>query len=279
MQTVTLSLTKDTWTQVPVVSGVNINHREGGTVAYAIADTVPSGFSPTSPILGTSRFGESRTVDGFGSILWAYAISTDAVIAVTELKTSASTVVKYDGLATPISSVSSKSQSEFFNFLGLSFVHQYVLDFTSNNEIKYLMYTFPTTASGRFLAVQERLLKTFNGAVEISILAGSVGASMASVPEVPRKNNNMSSNEPSMRTSNLTDSDGTEPSDDGTVIEVDFVTESGSGSNTSGTLSTQSGLKIFPPDGSVIVKVQNLHNGSNRVLFSYTWFEIPTDYI
>jgi hypothetical protein len=65
------------------------------------------------------------------------------------------------------------------------------------------------------------------------------------------------------------------PTDEGVTREVDFLTKSGTGNNTSGDISAETGSRIYSPDSFFIAKVTNLDNGSNRIKLAYNWVEFP----
>ena len=87
MASVQLSLTKGAWVQVTIESNDgSIRHQSGDTrVVYLESDSAPALFNELTPTMQSTSKGEAfpyYTVKD-GEFVYAYAINSDAVIAVT----------------------------------------------------------------------------------------------------------------------------------------------------------------------------------------------------
>lgn len=71
----------------------------------------------------------------------------------------------------------------------------------------------------------------------------------------------------------------TAPTDEGITREVDFLTETGRGSNSSGSVSSQLGFRLYSPGTFFVAKLTNSDNSDNRVILSYSWLEVSEEQI
>ena len=137
----------------------------------------------------------------------------------------------------------------------------------ANGETKYFLYQMPS--DGYAITLIKRTWKSFNGSCELSILWNSTDV----VPGTPIYILNENRNSDNL--SGLEISEINAPSTDGWVIETDFLTGSGQGSNSSGDISPESGFRLYSPSSFFIAKVTNLHNSANRVILGYNFARVP----
>jgi len=149
---------------------------------------------------------------------------------------------------------------------GNRFYAQFDEVFTTG-ETKYFLYQMP--GNGHAIALIKRLWQSLNGSAEISILWDSTGV----VPGTPIYilNENRNSN----IVSGVEISEIAAPTTDGLVIETDFLTGTGQGSNSSGDISPESGFRLYSPSSFFIAKVTNLENSDNRIKLGYNFARIP----
>lgn len=135
-------------------------------------------------------------------------------------------------------------------------------------ETKYYLYQFPSELD-TIVSLQNRQFKSLKGEAELVILWNSTGI----VPGVPVPIFNENRN--SANISKALVSEIATPLTDGIIREQDFLTGVGGGSHSSGSISTDSGYRMYSPGSFFIAKVTNLHNNANRIRLAYSWVEIP----
>lgn len=146
-------------------------------------------------------------------------------------------------------------------------------DFTlAGGATKYIMYQMPNVASGVVVGLQNRIFKSLNGSAEIEILWNSAGVTLGAV--VPSFNENRNSSV----VAGMVINEATAVQADGLVRESDFLQGEGSGSNSSGSISSALGFRIYSPDSFFVAKVTNLHSQNNRILLTYSWGEIENNF-
>ncbi len=196
--------------------------------------------------------------------VWALSMTVSSALTVTEFTSTYSTALAQARIRT-----SSMSQSEYFTAVGKRFVVDYD-EIYAGGETKYILYQMPPASSGYFVALQERRFKSRDAAAEIEILWDSTGFTPGTPLPSFNENRNFESDTGLMIVSVIAP-----PTNEGTVREVDFVTQSGTGNNTSGDISAETGSRIYSPGSFFIAKVTNLDNGTNRIKLAYNWAEFP----
>ena len=180
-----------------------------------------------------------------------------------------SLTVDHEGLSQPRLATTTLTNTEVMTFEGKRFYGE--IDFTlASGATKYIMYQMPNVASSKIIALQSRQFKSLNGGAEIEILWDSTGVVLgASVPTF-NENRNIAV------VATMLINEVTSVAVDGTIRESDFLQGTGSGSNSSGAISADLGLRLYSPDSFFIAKVTNLESQNNRIHLSYTWIEIDT---
>jgi hypothetical protein len=138
------------------------------------------------------------------------------------------------------------------------------------NGFQYIMYQMPPLSSGVIVGLSNRTFKTLNGECDLKILWDTTGTTLGAALPIFNDNRN-SIKTPQMQVNLIT---GT-PTTDGIIREGDFVTGTGTGANSSGSISPSLGLRLYSPDSFFVAKLTNLHNASNRIKITYSWIEIP----
>jgi hypothetical protein len=115
----------------------------------------------------------------------------------------------------------------------------------------------------------KRLWKTDSGDAELSILWNSTGFTPGTPVLTINENRNIT------KSCGVLISEISAPSDEGLVIETDFIAGTGSGSNSSGDISPETGFRIYSPGSFFIAKVTNLHGSSNRIKLGYNYAKVP----
>jgi hypothetical protein len=277
MSSSNLMISAGQWIQIPTTLSISVVHRSGGAVVYAVSDSSPTGFDSSTPIIKSTTIGQNINIGGVGLSIWVSAISQDAVISYTEITDTSSAISNYDTLNKPAINTFTQSMTELYTALGRRYTHKFDLVF-SGSETKYYFYEFPSS-SGRILAVQERIFRARNGEAELEVLNSSTGYTLTNKDQGTQKANNVVVNDPVLSIYNLNDGAGNvEPTTDGPIFDTDFVTSTGSGSNTAGSFSPQIGARLYSEVG-IALKVTNLENSDNRISLEYSWIELDDDYI
>lgn len=174
-------------------------------------------------------------------------------------------------LTSPRMRTTSMSLAEYYTANGLRFYVEYDKVFTSG-EVVWLLYQMPPESSGYYVALQERDFKSLNGDAAITIYWDSTGFTPGTPLQAFNENRIFEANDGNMVTSVIT-----APSVPGTIREQDFVSGVGTGSGSSGGISSTLGSRIYSPDSFFIAKIENLHAQSNRIHVRYAWGEIPVE--
>ena len=140
----------------------------------------------------------------------------------------------------------------------------------SGGETKYFLYINPI-GSDTTMALQERRFKSLDGGAEMEILWDVESYTAGPLEETFNQRN--ASGAGVVEISEIA------PPTLGAgfkVRESDFLTGSGTGSHSSGDISSGTGFRLYEPGSYFIFKVTNLENNSaNRVLVAYDWVELP----
>lgn len=236
------------------------SHRD--TVRVVFSDIKPAKSNTTFHELGGNN--EPLSIPYTETDVWVLAMTECSALTVTDFGSVVTTALPNARVRT-----SSMSQGEYFSAIGKRFVVDYD-EVYAGNETKYILYQMPPLASGYLVTLQERRFKSRDAAAEIEILWDSTGFTPGTPLPSFNENRNFESDTGLMITSVIAP-----PTTEGTVREVDFVTQSGIGNNTSGDISAETGSRIYSPDSFFIAKVTNLDNGTNRIKLAYNWAEFP----
>jgi len=236
------------------------SHRD--TVRVVFSDIKPAKSNTTFHELGGNN--EPLNIPYTETDVWVLAMTECSALTVTNFGSVVTTALPGARVRT-----SSMSQGEYFSAIGKRFVIDYD-EVYAGNETKYILYQMPPASSGYLVKLQERRFKSRDAAAEIEILWDSTGFTPGTPLPSFNENRNFESDTGLMIVSVIAP-----PTTEGTVREPDFVTQSGTGNNTSGDISAQTGSRIYSPDSFFIAKVTNLDNGSNRIKLAYNWAELP----
>lgn len=162
---------------------------------------------------------------------------------------------------------------DLYTFEGLRYEVEFD-EVLASNEVQYIMYQMPPLSSGYIVGLSSRNWKSLNGAAEMEILWDTSGITLGDSLTIFNSNRN-SANTGNMTVNLIT---GT-PTSDGIIREKDFLTGSGTGSNSSGSISPSLGLRLYSPDSFFVFKLTNTHSSSNRIKVTYSWVEIPVEFI
>jgi len=279
MESQNISLLVGVWVQLPVAKSVYVNHRSGGLVIYSASNSEPAAPSASTSIIDSTKIREVTVLDGMQSSLWACALNTAATLSITELVTVSSAITKHDNLATPLLNTNSVSMSELYTALGRRYSHKFDVTFPGNST-KYFLYKLPAFGADFILSVQERIFRSLNSSAQLQVLNAASGYTAAAPVTNIQKANFVVVNTPQLEIYNLTDTAGnSNPSADGAIFDTDFVAGQGSGSNSSGGFSPQTGSRLYPAGGASVIRVTNLDNSSNRIMLEYSWIELPLSYL
>ena len=148
----------------------------------------------------------------------------------------------------------------------------YFDDTLTSGASQYIMYQFPPLSSGVLVALSNRSFKSLNGSAEITILWNTTGYTLGA--PLTTFNTNRNSTRTSETQVNLITG---VPTDEGLIRESDFLTSTGVGSNSSGSISPSLGLRVYSPESFFVAKVTNLHSQVNRIHLEYSFMEIASD--
>jgi len=162
--------------------------------------------------------------------------------------------------------VSSTTISELLTVSGRRFSNEFDLDY-SNGQTRYFLYSLPAGAT-MTVGLQNRVFKARDGGADLEILWGSTGFTEGVLTPVFSEYNKYDGNN-QFRVSEIT-----APTTEGTLRESDFLTLLGRGQNTSGSVSSELGFRLYEPGTFFIAKVTNVENSNNRIHLSYAWIEL-----
>ena len=180
------------------------------------------------------------------------------------------TLTRFSNIAEPRDEVTSMSLTEAATAEGLRYSHEF--DFVyAGNEVKYFLYEVP--ADSEFtIAVQNRSLKTDTESCDFRVLWYVDSYTPGTLEHTFNEYNKYT--DPSVfQVSEVTDVVG------GLVRERDFIEASGSGNNSRGDVAPDLGFRLYAPGTYGIVEVTNLSSSDNRIHLSYSWVEIPSNFI
>lgn len=160
--------------------------------------------------------------------------------------------------------------SEAATHSGTRFSHEFDITL-ANGETRYFLYKVPS--DGKVIGLQSRRFKSFGGAVDLKVLWNSTGVVEGTLEKIYNENNKYDFPTVAEGLETFRISQIAAPTTEGVVRESDFLTSTGSGNNSAGSISDGAGYRLYNPDTFYIAKVTNLDNASNRVILGYSWIE------
>jgi len=169
----------------------------------------------------------------------------------------------------------SMSLTETATIEGYRFGHTFDVSLAAAGgaDTRYFLYINPV-GSNMTMALQERRFKSLNGDAEMEILWDVESYIPGTLEETFNQRNT--------EDVGLVEISEIAPPTLGAgykVRESDFLTGSGTGSNSSGDISSGSGFRMYGPGTYFIFKVVNLHNQANRVIIAYDYLELPDNVV
>lgn len=175
----------------------------------------------------------------------------------------------FPSLAKPRLLVSSLDQGDIAVFDGHKFESSVTLSIPAG-ATRYIRYKMPTTASGKIVGLSNRNFKSLNGEATLDILWNTTGnIDGTSVPIFNQNRNSPLLSE--MVINVVTGTTG------GLIRESDFLARIGIGSNSSGSISPELGLRLYSPDSDFVAKIVNTHNATNLIQLSYAHIEFHVE--